>query len=143
MSDVREALMVGRGSSGAQVRRPLSPHLQVYRLPLTAILSITHRVTGVGLSVGVGVLVWWLVAAATSDAAYATVSWFLRSPVGYLVLFGWSLALWYHFCNGLRHLGWDFGHGLELVQARRSNMYVLGGTVVLTVLTWLVAILAH
>ena len=143
MSDVREALMVGRGSTGKQVRRPLSPHLQVYRLPLTARLSILHRITGVGLAVGALVLVWWLVAAATSDAAYATVSTVLRSPIGYLALFAWSVALWYHFCNGLRHLGWDFGHGLDLASARRSNMFVLAGTAVLTVLTWLIAIAAQ
>ena len=143
MSDVREALMVGRGSTGKQVRRPLSPHLQVYRLPLTAKLSILHRITGVGLAVGVLMLVCWLVAAATSDAAYAAVSGFLRSPIGYLLLFGWTLALWYHFCNGLRHLGWDFGHGLELDQARRSNRLVIAGAAVLTVLTWLIGIAAQ
>jgi len=143
MSDVREALMVGRGSTGKQVRRPLSPHLQVYRLPLTAKLSILHRITGVGLAVGVLMLVCWLVAAATSDGAYAAVSGFLRSPIGYLLLFGWTVALWYHFCNGLRHLGWDFGHGLELDQARRSNMFVLAGTAALTVLTWLIGLAAQ
>ena len=143
MSDVREALMVGRGSTGKQVRRPLSPHLQVYRLPLTAKLSILHRITGVGLAVGVLMLVCWLVAAATSDGAYAAVSGFLRSPIGYLLLFGWTVALWYHFCNGLRHLGWDFGHGLELDQARRSNRLVIAGAAVLTVLTWLIGIAAQ
>ena len=81
-------------STGKQVRRPLSPHLQVYRLPLTARLSILHRITGVGLAVGALVLVWWLVAAATSDGAYATVSAVLRSPIGYLALFAWSVAIW-------------------------------------------------
>jgi succinate dehydrogenase / fumarate reductase cytochrome b subunit len=136
MSDVREALMVGRGSSGKPVARPLSPHLQVYRLPLIVIMSITHRITGVGLAIGTFMLVWWLIAAATSGPAYDTVSWFLRTPVGYLLLFGWSVALWYHFCSGLRHLGWDFGQGFELVEAHASNRMVLIGTALFTVLTW-------
>ncbi len=143
MPDIREALMVGRGSAGTPVRRPLSPHLQVYRLPLTAKLSITHRITGVGLAVGTLVLVWWLVAAASSDPAYDRVSAFLRSPIGYLLLFGWSAALWFHFCNGIRHLGWDFGYGLELDASRRNNRIVLVATAVLTVLTWLIALAAQ
>ncbi len=143
MSDVREALMVGRGSTGKQVRRPLSPHLQVYRLPLTARLSILHRITGVGLAVGALVLVWWLVAAATSDGAYATVSAVLRSPIGYLALFAWSVALWYHFCNGIRHLFWDFGKGFELPQVHASGKAVFAATAVLTVLTWIVILAAR
>ena len=143
MSDVREALMVGRGSNGKPVARPLSPPLQVYRLPLTVILSITNRITGVGLAIGTLLLVWWLVAAATSGPAYDTVSWFLRTPVGYFLLFGWSVALWYHFCNGLRHLGWDFGHGLELAESRASNRMVLIGTALFTVLTWVIGLAAQ
>ena len=76
MADVRDALMVGKTSDGKLVRRPLSPHLQVYKPQITSALSIFHRITGVALSVGTLVLVWWLVAAATSDAAYATASGF-------------------------------------------------------------------
>lgn len=141
MTDVREALMIGRRSDGTAVRRPVSPHLQVYRLPLVAVLSITHRITGVGLAAGTLLLVWWLAAAAGSDAAYATVSGFIRSPVGWLLLFGWSVALWFHFCNGIRHLFWDFGHGFELAEAQASSRAVLVATAVLTVLTWFVVIL--
>lgn len=143
MTDTREALMVARTSDGRTVRRPLSPHLQVYRLPLSGKMSIMHRITGVGLSAGALLLVWFLVAAATSDGAFATVSWFIGSPIGLLLLFGWTAALWYHFCNGLRHLRWDFGKGFELPQVAASNTAVLGATVVLTILTWIVVLAAR
>lgn len=138
MTDVREALMVGRNSAGKLVRRPLSPHLQVYKPEITSVLSIMHRITGVALAVGTALLVWWLVAAATSNAAYATASWFIGSPVGLLLLFGWTLALWYHFCNGIRHLFWDFGHGFELPTVHASGRAVVAAAVLLTVLTWIV-----
>ena len=138
MVDTREALMVARTSDGRVVRRPLSPHLQVYKPQITSALSIFHRISGVALAVGTGLLVWFLVAAATSDAAFARVVWFIGSPVGLVVLFGWTAALWYHFCNGIRHLFWDFGHGFELTQVHASGRAVLVAASVLTVLTWVV-----
>ena len=138
MKDVREALFVGTATDGRTVRRPLSPHLQVYKPQITSALSIFHRITGCALSVGTLLLVWWLVAAATSDAAFATVSMVLHSWIGHLVLFGWTAALWYHFCAGIRHLVWDSGHGFELPQVHASGKLVLIATAVLTVLTWLV-----
>lgn len=143
MTDTREALMVARTSDGRTVRRPLSPHLQVYKPQITSVLSILHRITGVALAVGTVLLVWFLVAAATSDAAYAAVSWFIRSPIGYLVMFGWTAALWFHFCNGIRHLFWDFGYGFELPQVHASGKAVVAATAVLTVLTWIVVIAAR
>ena len=82
MTDARDALMVGRNSEGRLVQRPISPHLQVYRWPISMAGSILHRATGIALSVGTLLLAWWLVAAATSDTAYASVSWFIRSPLG-------------------------------------------------------------
>jgi succinate dehydrogenase / fumarate reductase cytochrome b subunit len=138
MKDVRDALMVGRSSDGRLVRRPLSPHLQIYRPQITSVLSILHRATGVGLAAGTVLLTWWLVAAATSDGAYAAVSGFLRSWLGLLLLFGWTAALWYHFSNGIRHLAWDAGRGYALPQVHASGRAVLIATVVLTVLTWIV-----
>ena len=114
MPDIRDALLVTRNTEGELVQRPLSPHLQVYRPQLTSMLSICHRITGVGISVGTLLLTWWLVAAATSPEAYATVSGFMRSWIGLLLLFGWSAALFYHFLNGIRHLAWDGGLGFEL-----------------------------
>ena len=141
MTDVRDASMSGQTSDGRSVARPMSPHLQVYKPQLTSVLSIFHRITGVALSAGTLLLVWWLVAAASSDAAYATVSRFMRSPVGYLVLFGWTVALWYHFCAGLRHLLWDAGYGYELPQVHRSGWLALAATLVLTLATWAVLVL--
>lgn len=143
MADVREALMVGRTSDGKLVRRPLSPHLQVYKPQITTITSIMHRITGVALAFGTLLLVWWLVAAATGDAAYARATWFIGSPVGLLMLFGWTLALWYHFCNGIRHLCWDFGYGFELPTAHASGMATIIGAVALTVLTWVAVFAAR
>ena len=138
MADVRDALMVGKTSDGKLVRRPLSPHLQVYKPQITSTLSIFHRITGIALSVGTLLLVWWLVAAATSDAAYATASGFIGSWFGMLLLFGWTVALWYHFCAGIRHLFWDAGYGFELPTVHLTGKLVLAATAVLSVLTWIV-----
>lgn len=140
MTDVRDAMMMARTSDGRVVNRPLSPHLQVYRPQITSVLSIFHRITGVGLAVGTLLLVWWLVAAATSDASYASVSVFMRSPLGYLLLFGWTGALWFHFFAGIRYLFWDAGYGFELPRVHSTGKLVLIATVVLTVLTWIVAL---
>jgi len=120
--------------------RPLSPHLQVYKLPRTALLSITHRITGVGLAVGTLLLTWWLVAAATSPAAYERAQHFIGSFFGLLLMFGWSLALYYHLCNGVRHLVWDAGKAFELSEADRGNQIVIGAAAVLTVLTWIIGL---
>ena len=123
--------------------RPLSPHLQIYRLPLVALLSITHRITGVALSAGTILLAIWLGSAAYGPEAYDQVSACLASPFGLIVLFGFSAAFYYHLCNGIRHLVWDAGRGFELPIVARSNMLVLLGTVVLTAVTWAYALLHH
>lgn len=120
--------------------RPLSPHLQVYRLPLVALMSITHRITGVGLVLGTILLAAWLGSGAYSPAAYAEMSAFLGSWLGYLLLFGWSVALYFHLCNGIRHLFWDIGRGFELVDAKRANGIVLAAAGLLTIVTWIAAL---
>ncbi len=120
--------------------RPLSPHLQVYRLPLAAWLSITHRITGVGLTIGTLLLTWWVVAGAYGAEAYSRFQGFIGSPLGYLFLFGFSLSLFYHLCNGIRHLFWDIGKNFEIAQTNRANLVVIVSTLVLTVLTWLLAL---
>ena len=117
--------------------RPLSPHLQVYRWQLTSVMSILHRVSGVALTGGALLLVWWLVAAAAGPGAYAQVQWFLGSPLGLLLLFVWTAALFYHLCNGLRHLWWDAGHGFELPSVYASGWIVAAATGVLTVISWI------
>ena len=114
------------------VQRPLSPHLQVYRLPLLPLMSITHRVTGVGLAFGTLVLAWWLAALATGPGAYAVFSAFMM-PLGGLALLGWMIAIAYHFCNGIRHLIWDTGHALELESAEKAGIAVLIGWGILSV----------
>ena len=135
MADVREALMSGRNSEGARVRRPLSPHLQVYRPQITSTLSIMHRMAGVALAVGTLLFVWWLAAAASSDAAFALVAGLMGSVVGWVLIADWTLALWYHFCNGLRHLWWDAGRGFEFSEVHATGKLVVGASLVLTVLT--------
>jgi succinate dehydrogenase / fumarate reductase cytochrome b subunit len=134
--DARDALMVGTRTDGAKVARPLSPHLQVYRPQLTSALSIMHRITGVGLAVGAGVLVWWLVAAAGSPASFATVQNVLGSWLGRLFLFGWTVALFFHLANGIRHLWWDSGRGLNLPSVYSTGYMTLAATAVLTLGSW-------
>lgn len=120
--------------------RPLSPHLQVYRLPMLALMSITHRATGVALSFGLILLAYWLGAAAYGPAAYATAASLIGSPIGYLVLFGFTVALYYHLSNGIRHLLWDAGWGFEIPQAYKSGYIVLAATAALTVVTWAIGL---
>ena len=139
MQDSREATMVGRRTDGSTVKRPLSPHLQVYdMMQLTSALSIAGRITGAAWAVGLVVLVWWLVAAASGPPAFAQVQWFMSSWLGLLGLFGMTAAAWYHTLNGVRHLFWDAGYGYDIPTTYRSGRLVLVGTVVLTLLTWII-----
>lgn len=117
--------------------RPLSPHLQVYRLPLTAQLSILHRITGMGMIPGAVLVVWWFVAGVYSPEYFATADWLLTSWFGLVVMIGSLWALAYHFCNGIRHLVWDAGRNFDLASAQRSNFMVIGGSVILTLLVLL------
>lgn len=123
-----------------QRARPLSPHVLNYRFPLVALLSISHRVTGVVLAVGTLLLVYWLAAAAYGPAAYDRASHILGSPIGLLVLFGFSFCLFYHLANGIRHLFWDVGLGFELPTAIKSGYAVIVIAAGLTVLTWAIAL---
>ena len=120
--------------------RPISPHLQIYRWQLTSVLSILHRAAGIVLSAGAILLVWWLVAAASGPDAYDGVANFLGSWIGLLLLFGWTAALFYHLCNGIRHLVWDTGQALDLKSTYLGGWLVVGATAVLTVATWIAAI---
>jgi succinate dehydrogenase / fumarate reductase cytochrome b subunit len=133
--DARDALMVGRTSDGRLVQRPLSPHLQVYKWPVSMAGSILTRASGIAISVGTLLLVWFLVAAASSDQAYASVSGFMRSFVGVILLLGWMAALWFHFFAGIRHLAWDVGYGFARPDVRRNTYVIFGATGVCTLLT--------
>jgi len=123
-------------------QRPLSPHLSIYRPQLTSVLSITHRATGVVLSVGTVFLVWWLVAAASGERAFAVAQAFWASWPGLLLLFGWTFSLFFHLCNGIRHLVWDAGWGFELRQTYLSGWTVLGASGALTLVAWIAGIVA-
>ncbi len=118
-------------------RRPLSPHLQIYRFPLTVVLSITHRLTGALLALANVALVAWLVAVASDDGVvYETLhEWFASVP-GRLLLIAWSAILYFHLCNGIRHLFWDAGYGFDLHTTDLSAVAALLATAVLTALTW-------
>jgi succinate dehydrogenase / fumarate reductase, cytochrome b subunit len=108
-----------------QAGRPLSPHLQIYKWQLTSVLSITHRATGLALAVGMVPVVWWLLAAASGPLPYAQVQAFFGSWLGIILLIGWTYSLFFHLCNGVRHLMWDTGYGLDI-----ETTYATGWTVV-------------
>jgi len=116
--------------------RPLSPHLQIYRPQITSVLSILHRISGVILSIGIFVLVGWLAAAAAGDNAYEQATGLMGSLPGRVLLFGWTLAFFYHFLNGIRHLEWDTGRGFEMPQVVKSGWTVVMLAVFLTLLLW-------
>lgn len=118
--------------------RPLSPHLSIYRWPITMTLSILHRVTGLALSAGFLVLTWWLAAAATGGSSYEAVAGLLGSIPGRVLLVGMTFAFFFHLANGIRHLVWDLGLGFEIRQANASSWAVIAATVLATALFWLV-----
>jgi succinate dehydrogenase / fumarate reductase cytochrome b subunit len=120
-------------------KRPLSPHLQVYRPQLTSMLSITHRGTGMFLALGALYLVCWLLAIASGPDAFAAVSGFSASIVGRLLLLGWTFSLFYHLANGIRHLVWDAGIGLDLKTTYMSGLLVVAAASALTVIAWVAA----
>ena len=120
-------------------QRPLSPHLQHYKLPVTALLSISHRITGVINSAGIVLLVLLIASAAGSPDSYGVIGAIADSFLGKLILFGLTLTLYYHLCNGIRHLFWDAGYGFSLEAARRSGFICLGAAAGLSVITWIVA----
>ena len=143
MQDSREATMVGRRSDGTLVRRPLSPHLQVYdMMQLTSALSISGRITGIVSGAGALFLVWWLMAAAAGPESFGAVQWFASSFIGLLFLFGVTVAAWFHTFNGIRHLAWDAGHGFDLPTTYKTGRWVLIATAVASALTWIIAIAA-
>lgn len=115
--------------------RPLSPHLQIYKPQLTSITSILTRITGNALLVGALLLVWWMLAASAGPEYFALVDGIVTSWFGKLVFLGSIWALWYHALAGVRHLIWDTGRGLELKDAYALGYMVIGGSVVLTLVT--------
>ncbi|MBI1237740.1 MAG: succinate dehydrogenase, cytochrome b556 subunit [Alphaproteobacteria bacterium] len=123
--------------SPAHRPRPLSPHLQIYRWPVTMGTSILHRITGVGLSLGAFLIAWWLIAAAAGPDAYGTFLILADHWVGRFVLLGFTLSLVYHLLNGIRHLFWDVGAGFRVRTANATGRLVYGLTILVTLAIWL------
>ncbi|MEB3702338.1 Succinate dehydrogenase cytochrome b556 subunit [Candidatus Bealeia paramacronuclearis] len=115
---------------------PLSPHLQIYKPQMTSILSILHRGTGVVLYFGTLLFVLWLTLLSSGPESYACAKSWLKSPIGYLFLMGWSFSLFYHLANGIRHLAWDLGHGYDLKTAENSGKIVIICAISFSVFSW-------
>jgi succinate dehydrogenase / fumarate reductase cytochrome b subunit len=130
------------GAAAARRPRPISPHIQVYRFMLTYLMSGLHRITGFFLYFGFALVVWWLVAAATGPNAYAAFQWFIGSIIGELILLGYSWALIHHMLGGIRHLIWDLIYGFEPADREMLALATIIGSVVLTILLWIVGFLA-
>jgi succinate dehydrogenase / fumarate reductase cytochrome b subunit len=125
----------------APAPRPLSPHLQIYRWSWTMAMSVAHRLTGIALYGGIALFALWLVALASGPSAFEPVQDLFGSAFGILVLFAYTWVLVHHMLGGVRHLFWDFGHGME--PAERINMarFTLVGSIALTLLIWILAFL--
>ncbi|MGB3461005.1 MAG: succinate dehydrogenase, cytochrome b556 subunit [Rhodanobacter lindaniclasticus] len=126
----------------AEKQRPLSPHLQIYRRQVQMMTSITHRATGIALAVGGLLVVCGLLQLAAGEESFNRFKGIIGSPVGMVLLFGWSWALFYHLCNGIRHLIQDAGLGYEIPQFVRSSWLSVVGSIVLTAATWAWVVMA-
>ena len=127
----------------ARRERPLSPHLSVYRPPITMTMSIIHRITGGALYFGTLLVAVWLMAAASSQPAFDWVNWAFGTWLGRLILFGYSWALMHHMLGGVRHLIWDTGAGLEKHTASKIAWATLAGSILLTLLIWIAGYMAR
>lgn len=119
--------------------RPLSPHMTIYRPQVTSVFSILHRITGVAMTLGAVLVVWWFLAAATSPEYFETVDGLMTSWIGGLILIGSVWALWFHFCNGIRHLVWDLGMGMEIDDVAQTAWLTLAVSIILTIITIFIA----
>ena len=127
------------GINMANISRPLSPHISIYRPQITSVLSILHRITGVALYVGLAVLIVFLGVVAYFPANYTMLHNLLISVLGKLFLFGWTLAFYFHFFNGIRHLFWDMGKGFDIPIVNKTGWAVLIFSVLASVASWAVA----
>lgn len=120
----------------SNTERPLSPHISIYRWPITMTVSILHRFTGVAMSAGLLVFAWWLSSVALGSDHYEQFVGLMASLPGRLLLIGWSFAFFLHLANGIRHLVWDVGYGFEKRQADASAWFVLLFAIVLSCAFW-------
>ena len=116
-------------------KRPLSPHLTVYRTEVNMITSILHRITGIALMLGISLIVIWFLGAALNSNIFNLVSVGINSIFGKFIMLGSLFALWYHFCAGIRHLIWDLGIGFDLETVEKSSYLVVVFTIILFFLT--------
>jgi succinate dehydrogenase / fumarate reductase cytochrome b subunit len=116
--------------------RPLSPHVWIYRWQIGNTLSILHRFTGVALAFGLVALSFWLISLASGEESYREVQRAFQSPIGLVLLMGWTFSFLYHLLNGVRHLCWDLGLGFERVQRHASGWFAVLGALALTVVVW-------
>lgn len=121
------------------IERPLSPHLQVYRMTISMLMSIVHRITGAALYFGTALLAWWLIAAASGPQYFNYVNGLFGTLLGKLVLLGYTWALFHHMMGGIRHFIWDTGRGYELGTVKTISWLTLIMSVLLTALVWIVA----
>lgn len=120
--------------------RPLSPHLQIYRPQITSVLSILHRGTGIALTIGLFVLAWWLIAIAAGPDAYAQFRAVVSHPLGVMIMIGFSYALFFHTCTGIRHLLMDMGNLFTIPEIYKGGYTAIGASIVLTLAFWLAVI---
>jgi succinate dehydrogenase / fumarate reductase cytochrome b subunit len=130
--------MPSNGTAHKPRQRPLSPHLDVYRMTLTMAMSIVHRITGVGLYIGVLLLAWFLLALSGDATTFATFSAFIHSIIGQLLLLGFTWALFHHMLGGIRHALWDAGVGLDAPLREQLAQGTLIGGLALTVIAWVI-----
>lgn len=126
---------MSKKTNGNTSKRPLSPHLTIYKPQITSVLSISHRLTGLGLFIGALLLAWWIVFNVYGSCD--CVNNLIFSTVGRVFLILWTLALYYHLLNGIRHLFWDMGKGFEIKTVNKSGIFVLLGAFGLTIASWL------
>lgn len=123
--------------------RPLSPHMTIYRWPVTMMTSITHRFTGVGLAVGAVILAWWLVSISNGPEGWQSFHAVSDTPVGLLVLFGLTWSLIYHFLNGIRHLAWDLGYGFDKRVSERNSVIIFALSIIAALAVFAAAWTGH
>ena len=127
--------------ANATQNRPLSPHLSIYKLTPTMVISIVHRITGGALYFGTLLVAWWLIAAAAGPSYFEFANGIFGSIIGRLILFGYTWALLHHMLGGLRHLVWDTGHGLDKHVSTKMAWLVLVGSISLTIIVWAIALI--
>lgn len=127
---------MSEGIKKQEVKRPISPHLSIYKPQITSMLSITHRMTGIALFVGALLFCWWIVA--NIYGCGKCLNPLIMSTPGKVFIFLWSVALYYHLLNGIRHLFWDMGKGYSIPIVNKSGIAVLLGVTALTILTWVI-----